>query len=104
MILEIYLKINFIQLKEIGQLLAVNPKVTAKIAALILGLVSLKIAQSISYQFLFIILVYVFIQIAYCIRLKKEPLLDIFCIASGFLLESNCWFSRQNLGSLHGLF
>ena len=28
------------------------------------------------------------IQILYCIRLKKEPLLDIICIASGFLLRA----------------
>ena len=64
------------------------PKTFAKIASLIFVLISLKIAQSISYQFLFIILLYLLIQIAYCIRLKREPLLDIFCIASGFLLRA----------------
>ena len=60
-------------------------KLFAKISSLTLGLISLKIAHLISYQFLFIILLYILIQIAYCIRLKREPLLDIFCISSGFL-------------------
>lgn len=63
-------------------------KTFAKIASLIFVLISLKIAQLISYEFLFIILLYLLIQIAYCIRLKREPLLDIFCIASGFLLRA----------------
>ena len=63
-------------------------KLFAKISSLTLGLISLKIAHLISYQFLFIILLYILIQIAYCIRLKKEPLLDIFCISSGFLLRA----------------
>ena len=39
--------------------------------------------------FLFaIIVLYLLIQIIYCLKLKKEPLLDIFCIAAGFLLRS----------------
>ena len=63
-------------------------KLFAKISSLTLGLISLKIAYLISYQFLFIILLYILIQIAYCIRLKREPLLDIFCISSGFLLRA----------------
>ena len=35
-----------------------------------------------------IILTYLLIQILYCIRLKREPLLDLFCLSSGFLLRS----------------
>ena len=39
--------------------------------------------------FLFsIIVLYIFIQIIYCLKLKNKPLLDIFCIAAGFLLRS----------------
>ncbi len=39
--------------------------------------------------FLFLIIsLYILIQIIYCLKLKKEPLLDIFCIAAGFLLRS----------------
>ena len=34
-----------------------------------------------------IILLYFFIQIIYCFKLKNQPILDIFCIASGFLLR-----------------
>jgi 4-hydroxybenzoate polyprenyltransferase len=35
-----------------------------------------------------VILAYALIQTAYCLRLKREPLLDLFCIASGFLLRA----------------
>ncbi len=39
--------------------------------------------------FLFsIIVLYIFIQIMYCLKLKNKPLLDIFCLAAGFLLRS----------------
>jgi len=34
-----------------------------------------------------IILLYFFIQIFYCFKLKNQPIVDIFCIASGFLLR-----------------
>ena len=63
-------------------------KTFAKIASLVLGIISFNVALLISYKFLLIIILYVLIQIAYCIRLKSEPLLDIFCIASGFLLRA----------------
>ena len=35
-----------------------------------------------------IIISYFIIQLAYCLQLKKRPLLDLFCISSGFLLRS----------------
>ena len=39
--------------------------------------------------FLFLIIsVYFLIQVLYCLVLKKEPILDIFCISSGFLLRA----------------
>ena len=34
-----------------------------------------------------IIFLYFFIQIFYCFKLKNQPIVDIFCIASGFLLR-----------------
>ena len=53
-----------------------------------LGTISLLIGFLISKIFLTIIILYGLIQISYSVRLKKEPLLDIFCIASGFLLRA----------------
>ncbi len=50
--------------------------------------IGLCIAFMISKAFLFIISLYLIIQIAYCIELKRKPILDIFCIASGFLLRA----------------
>jgi len=35
-----------------------------------------------------VLLIYALIQLAYCLRLKREPLLDLMCIASGFLLRA----------------
>ena len=35
-----------------------------------------------------LILLYFFIQLSYCLKLKEEPLLDIFCISAGFLLRA----------------
>ena len=32
-------------------------------------------------------MLYFFIQIFYCFKLKNQPIVDIFCIASGFLLR-----------------
>ena len=46
------------------------------------------IGYFISFKFVLILTLYGIIQILYCIRLKKEPLLDIICIASGFLLRA----------------
>ena len=50
--------------------------------------IGLCIAFMISKAFLLIISLYLIIQIAYCIELKRKPILDIFCIASGFLLRA----------------
>ncbi len=35
-----------------------------------------------------ILISYFLIQLAYCIKLKSRPLIDLFCISSGFLLRS----------------
>ena len=60
----------------------------ALFASFALGTISLLIGFLISKIFLTIIILYGLIQISYSVRLKKEPLFDIFCIASGFLLRA----------------
>jgi decaprenyl-phosphate phosphoribosyltransferase len=61
---------------------------TALTASGLLAVVSLTIAAAISTLLAAVILAYGLIQVAYCLRLKREPLLDLFCIASGFLLRA----------------
>ncbi len=53
-----------------------------------LALASLVLAASISTPLAGVVLLYALIQVAYCLRLKRQPLLDLFCIASGFLLRA----------------
>jgi 4-hydroxybenzoate polyprenyltransferase len=53
-----------------------------------LALASLALAISISPPLAGVVLLYALIQAAYCLRLKRQPLLDLFCIASGFLLRA----------------
>ena len=57
-------------------------------SSLFFALISITLGLIISIKLGLIILIYGLIQIAYCLRLKKEPLLDILCIASGFLLRA----------------
>tara|TARA_Y100001978_G_scaffold200598_1_gene217191 strand:- start:2010 stop:2927 length:918 start_codon:yes stop_codon:yes gene_type:complete len=64
-----------------------SPYLAMSFSLILCGL-SLIIGYFISNIFLIIILLYLIIQISYCIRLKREPLFDIFCIASGFLLRA----------------
>jgi len=54
----------------------------------ILFLLSLLLAYSINNILLFLIILYFVIQIAYCLKLKKEPIVDIFCVSSGFLIRA----------------
>lgn len=61
---------------------------TAFISSIFLIIASLFISFKLNTFLFLIILIYIFIQIIYCLKLKKEPLLDIFCIAAGFLLRS----------------
>ena len=49
---------------------------------------SLFIAFQINFELGIIIVLYLLIQISYCLALKKVPLIDIFCISTGFLLRS----------------
>lgn len=62
-------------------------KENAWILAVILGIVSLIMAFRISLVFLFFILLYFSIQLTYSLYLKHIPIIDIFCIASGFVIR-----------------
>tara|TARA_Y100001968_G_scaffold330729_1_gene383382 strand:+ start:1220 stop:2146 length:927 start_codon:yes stop_codon:yes gene_type:complete len=64
------------------------PVPIALFSSISLFLCSIILALVISIKLGLIILMYGLIQIAYCLRLKKEPLLDILCISSGFLLRA----------------
>ena len=64
-------------------------KVTyAIILALLLSSLSLYLSSLLSSSLTGIIFLYALIQTTYCVRLKHEPLLDLFCISSGFLLRA----------------
>ncbi len=60
----------------------------ALVAAVLLILVSLTLGLVLHGGLALILVIYVLIQLAYCLRLKREPLLDLLCIASGFLLRA----------------
>lgn len=60
----------------------------ALFAALLLALTSLSLAAWITPVLSGVLLIYALIQAAYCFQLKRVPLLDLFCIASGFLLRA----------------
>jgi 4-hydroxybenzoate polyprenyltransferase len=57
-------------------------------AAAVLAVVSLSLAVWITPALVGVMLLYVLIQVGYCFQLKRMPLLDLFCIASGFLLRA----------------
>tara|TARA_B100000989_G_scaffold295498_1_gene276737 strand:+ start:32780 stop:33694 length:915 start_codon:yes stop_codon:yes gene_type:complete len=60
--------------------------------AIFLSLILIVISFFFSYllnPYLFLIISgYFLIQVLYCLYLKKEPILDVFCISSGFLLRA----------------
>jgi 4-hydroxybenzoate polyprenyltransferase len=56
--------------------------------ALLLAAGSLSLSALIAPALAGVVLLYGLIQCGYCLRLKQLPLLDLFCIASGFLLRA----------------
>ena len=60
----------------------------ALLTSVLMLMSSLTIVAFLSANVIGLILVYAIIQVVYCFRFKHEPLLDIFCIASGFLLRA----------------
>ena len=63
-------------------------KQAACIASLTLIIISLYLGFLVSNSLLLILAIYLIIQIMYCLKLKEEPLLDLMCISSGFLLRA----------------
>jgi 4-hydroxybenzoate polyprenyltransferase len=57
-------------------------------AAAVLAGVSLSLAAWITPALAGVVLLYGLIQVGYCFQLKRMPLMDLFCIASGFLLRA----------------
>jgi 4-hydroxybenzoate polyprenyltransferase len=53
-----------------------------------LAVLSLWLAAWITPALAGVVLLYALIQVVYCLQLKRFPLLDLFCIASGFLLRA----------------
>jgi 4-hydroxybenzoate polyprenyltransferase len=68
-------------------------------AAAVLFCASLAVAASVSHGLASVILAYAVIQLAYCLQLKRQPLLDVFCIASGFLLRALAGLVATGLGA-----
>ncbi len=66
-------------------------KISTKFAvflSILLTSLSLFISFYINPFLFLLIFLYGLIQVAYCLRLKQEPLFDILCISSGFLLRA----------------
>ena len=59
------------------------------LSSIILFVLSLFLAFILNFQLFFIVTIYGVIQILYCLKFKNEPIIDIFCISSGFLLRSS---------------
>jgi decaprenyl-phosphate phosphoribosyltransferase len=56
--------------------------------AAVLAVVSLSFAAWVAPPLAGVVLLYGLIQVGYCLQLKRMPLLDLSCIASGFLLRA----------------
>lgn len=61
---------------------------TAMTTAAVLAATSLILAAWVEPTLAGVVLLYGLIQMGYCLQLKRIPLLDLFCIASGFLLRA----------------
>ena len=61
---------------------------SASILSLVYFSLSFIIGFSINIFFGFILIVYFLLQIIYCFKLKNIPIIEFFCIASGFILRS----------------
>lgn len=63
-------------------------KAYAMTFAAIIAFTSIYTGYLVNPSLAFILVTYTLIQVGYCIRLKEEPLIDLFCISSGFLLRA----------------
>ena len=64
----------------------------------LLAVASLSLAAWISTMLAAVVLLYGLIQVGYCLKFKQMPLLDLFCIASGFLLRAIAGVVAGGLG------
>lgn len=60
----------------------------ARFYAFLFLTVSFWFAFSISKYLFLVLFLYLIIQFLYCLKLKNKPIIDIFCISSGFLLRT----------------
>lgn len=65
--------------------------------SIIIFLSSLFLAYTVNINLFLLIFLYFFIQILYCLKLKKEPIIDMFCISSGFLIRAIAGVKASNL-------
>jgi decaprenyl-phosphate phosphoribosyltransferase len=56
--------------------------------AVVLGMAAAALAWWCSSSYLIVIVTYLALSLAYCLRLKREPVIELFIVASGFLLRS----------------
>ena len=57
--------------------------------SVLLAFISLTLSAAISKLLAAVILTYIVIQLSYCLHLKREPIIDLFCISAGFLLRAS---------------
>ena len=62
-------------------------RATARILLVVLFTASLVLGAKVSWLFLEFLLLYLLISAAYSLFLKDQPILDIFCISSGFVIR-----------------
>lgn len=75
------------------------PVLAALAASALFALISLSVSASVTPGLAAVIAGYAVVQIAYCLGLKRQPLLDLFCIASGFLLRALAGLVATGLGA-----
>lgn len=66
---------------------AIKPVTAATLAAVLFFGAAGIAASNLSLRFLLFLLLYLLITIAYSVKVKDIPLLDVFCIATGFLIR-----------------
>ena len=67
-------------------------------SSILLAITSIIFGYLISFKFFIIIIIYGIIQIAYSLRLKKVPILDVLCIGSGFMLRALSGVAASEIG------